>query len=61
VETLAPGPGRPSQHTRDPGRWQTIRYALETWPRTLRLLVILTVPVACTSVIIDLVVRALLR
>jgi hypothetical protein len=39
----APAPRKPCQ---DGGRWETIRYALDSWARTLRLCLILIVLVA---------------
>jgi hypothetical protein len=38
----------------DPGRWETVRSAMASWPMTLRLVVILTVPTAVVALIVHL-------
>jgi hypothetical protein len=65
METLPPAQGRGPQHSRDdPAKWQAIYYALETWPRTFRLsLIILVMAVSSTgaAIVIDLTVKAIIR
>jgi hypothetical protein len=36
----------------DPGRWDTVKTALTSWPMTLRLVLILTAPSAVVALIV---------
>jgi hypothetical protein len=57
VSVMNPGPAR---HRRGGNWWETVRYALDDWPRTARLCVIILVsetPPTLLAVLIRLLIR----